>query len=392
MPRVAVIVSFVAQEYCRSMVRGVTRFANAHGAWEWEVFLADDPDLNRITVRNFDGVISDASNPVSMTKSGNSRLPVVQVFSSRHPFSVNHDEQQIGAIAAEHLSETGKRLVALGTPAVTSPGWLGLRVAGFCQWARRHDLPVETFPLGGGIPHPSTPFGKWTAVPWIVRWIRSLKKPAGIFCADIHLAREVMSVCRFLEISVPEDIAVVGVDDDEILCLMERPTLSAIITQSEKVGYHAAEMLDRRMRKEIHTRHERLLIPPTGVSARGSTAAVVPGNEALSKALALIRENAHQPLNITELARTSGASRRALELRFRRHLGRSPHQELIRVRLDKAKTLLVGTTMPLAKIAELSGFGDPDNFSRAFRRETGISPRDHRQQHSGSAVLWRAGA
>ena len=100
MPRVAVIVSFVAQEYCRSMVRGVTRFANAHGAWEWEVFLADDPDLNRITVRNFDGVISDASNPVSMTKSGNSRLPVVQVFSSRHPFSVNHDEQQIGAIAA----------------------------------------------------------------------------------------------------------------------------------------------------------------------------------------------------------------------------------------------------------------------------------------------------
>ena len=81
------------------------------------------------------------------------------------------------------------------------------------------------------------------------------------------------------------------------------------------------------------------------------------------------------------------ASRRSLELSFRSHLGRSPHQELIRIRLDKAKTLLVGTTLPLAKIAELSGFGGPDNFSRAFRRETGISPRDHRLQHSGSAVL-----
>ena len=387
MPRVAVIVSFVEQEYCRSMVRGITRYANANGSWEWEVFLAGNPEIKRINAREFDGVIFDTADPHTLAKWKRSGLPRVQVMDSGEPFSVNYDEQRIGALAAEHLHGTGKRLVALGSPAETKPAWLGTRVAGFCQWAREHNMPVETFRLGGLPAGPSSHFGKWTPVPRIARWVKSLKKPCAIFCADIHLAREVMAVCRSLEISIPEDIAVVGVDDDEILCLMERPTLSAIITQSEKVGYHAAEMLDRRMRKEIHTRQERLLIPPTGVSARGSTAAVVPGDEALSKALALIREDAHQPLNIAELARTAGASRRALELRFRSHLGRSPHQELIRVRLDKAKTLLVGTTLPLAKIAELSGFGGPDNFSRAFRRETGISPREHRLQHSGSAVL-----
>jgi LacI family transcriptional regulator len=387
MSRVAVIVSLLEQEYCRILVRGVTRYANSNGSWEWEVFLAGNPEVKRITAHHFDGVIFDTANPVTLAKWRRSKLPLVQVFKSREPFSVNYDERQIGSLAAEHLYGTSKRLVALGTVEVTSPEWMGERVAGFCEWAGRHDLPVETFPLGGGIPRPSTPFGKWTPTPWIVRWVRSLKKPAGIFCADIHLAREVMAVCRFLEISVPEDIAVLGVDDDEILCLMERPTLSAIITQSEKVGYQAAEMLDQQIRKEIHTPQERFLIPPAGVSVRGSTATVVPGNEALSKALALIRENAHQPLNISEIARSAGASRRALELRFRKHLGRSPHEELIRVRLDKAKALLVGTTLSLAKIAELSGFGEPDNFSRAFRRETKISPRAHRQKHSYSAVF-----
>jgi LacI family transcriptional regulator len=386
MPRVAVIVSFVEQEYCRSMVRGITRYANANGSWEWEVFLAGNPEIRRITAREFDGVIFDTADPDTLAKWKRSRLPCVEIMSSREPFSVNYDEQLIGSLAAEHLHGTGKRLVALGNTKDTKPAWLGRRVAGFCKWAREHDLPVETFPLGGGIPHPSTPFGKWTPVPRIAQWVKSLRKPCAIFCADIHLAREVMAVCRFLKIDIPREIAVLGVDNDETLCLMERPTLSAVITQSEKVGYHAAEMLDRRMRREIRARQERLLIPPTGVSARGSTAAVVPGNEALSKALALIREDAHQPLNIAELARAAGASRRSLELRFRSHLGRSPHQELIRVRLDKAKTLLVSTTLPLARIAELSGFGSPDNFSRAFRRETGMSPREHRQQHSGTHV------
>lgn len=387
MPRVAVIVSFVEQEYCRSLVRGITRHANANGSWEWEVFLAGNPEINRINAREFDGVIFDRANAATLAKWKRSRLPRVEVMNSREPFSVNYDEQLIGALAAEHLHGTGKRLVALGSPAETHPTWLGKRIAGFCKWAREQNLPVETFRLGGGIPHPSTPFGKWTPVPRIAQWVKSLQKPCAIFCADIHLAREVMAVCRSLKIDVPGEIAVMGVDNDEILCLMERPTLSAVITQSEKVGYHAAEMLDRRMRREIRTRQERMLIPPAGIVARGSTAGIVADDVPLSKALSLIRENAHQPVDIAELARLAGVSRRSLETRFQKTLGRSPHQELLRIRIEKAKALLSGTSLPMGKIAELSGFGDPYNFSRAFRRETGDTPRQYRQQISGTSAL-----
>ncbi len=384
MPRVAVIVSFVEQEYCRSMVRGITRLANANGSWEWEVFLAGNPEINRIRTRQFDGVIFDRANPATLAKWKRSGLPCVEIMHSREPFSVNYDEQMIGALAAEHLHGTGKRLVALGSTKETKPTWLGRRVAGFCKWAHEHDLPVETFPLGGGIPRPSTPFGKWTPVPRIAQWVKSLKKPCAIFCADIHLAREVMAVCRFLKIDIPSEIAVMGVDNDEILCLMERPTLSTVITQSEKVGYHAAEMLDRRMKGEIRTSQERLLIPPAGIAARGSTSGIIAEDIPMTKALGLIRERASQAIHIDEISRLAGVSRRSLENRFKKNLGRSPHQEVIRTRIEKAKALLTGTSLPIGRIAELSGFGDPYNFSRAFRRETGSTPRDHRQQEQVS--------
>jgi len=141
MPCVAVIVSFVEQEYCRSLVRGITCYANANGSWEWEVFLAGNPEINRINAREFDGVIFDRAKPASLSKWKRSRLPSVEIMSSREPFSVNYDEQLIGSLAAEHLHGTGKRLVALGSPKETKPTWLGIRVAGFCKWAREHVPP-----------------------------------------------------------------------------------------------------------------------------------------------------------------------------------------------------------------------------------------------------------
>ena len=118
-----------------------------------------------------DGVIFDTADPHTLAKWKRSGLPRVQVMDSGEPFSVNYDEQRIGALAAEHLHGTGKRLVALGSPAETKPTWLGPRVAGFCRWAREHHLPVETFRLGGGLPYPGTPFGKSTPVPRIARWV-----------------------------------------------------------------------------------------------------------------------------------------------------------------------------------------------------------------------------
>jgi len=382
MPRVAVIIELVADEFIRGMVRGVTRFVNDHGAWDWEICLTNDTTIQQISKRKFDGIIWAVEDLAFLRKCEKAGIAGVQAFRTLHPFSVNHDEEQIGYLAAEHLAGTGKRLATLGVPGEKSPAWLGERAAGFCRWAWEHGAPAETFRLTGLPEGPSSHYGKWQPLPRIVQWVESLTKPIGIFCADIHLAREVLAVCRFLKLSVPEEVAVIGVDNDEMLCLMERPTLSVVITQPEKVGFCAAEILDRRMSNEGGEREERLLIPPVGVAERGSTRADYGGDLPLTKALSLIRQNLQNNLNIDDLSRSVGISRRALYLRFEKHLGRSPLQEIVRQRIDKAKSLLVGTTLPLAKIAELSGFGDPYNFSRAFRRETGVAPREHRLQSS----------
>lgn len=141
-------------------------------------------------------------------------------------------------------------------------------------------------------------------------------------------------------------------------------------------------MLDRRLKQ---TRaEERLLIPSAGVVERGSTRADYGGDATLAKALSLIRKNLQNYLNIDDLAGNFAISRRPLYLRFEKHLGSSPLQEILRQCIEKAKSLLVGTTPPLAKIAELSELGDPHNFSRAFRRATGISPREHRLQSAAT--------
>jgi LacI family transcriptional regulator len=380
MPKVALVISELHDEFIRGMVRGVTRFANDHKSWDWEIHLHDGNGGQKFISHQFEGIILALEDLSILRECERAGLVGVQAFRTSHPFSVNHDEEQIGEMAAEHLAKTGRRLSTLGIPGEKTPTWLGERVTGFCRWAQAHGEPVETLFLGGIPPGPSIHFGKWAPSPRIVQWVSSLPKPIGIFCADIHLAREVLAVCRFLELSVPAEVSVIGVDNDELLCLMERPTLSVVITQPEKVGFHAAEILDRRLRNTVQTEEERLLIPPAGVAERGSTRADFGGDIALSNALAFIRNNLSQPLNIDDLARKVGVSRRALYLRSAKHLGISPLQEILRQRIEKSKSLLVGTTLPLAKIAELSGFGDPYNFSRTFRRETGCSPREHRLQ------------
>jgi transcriptional regulator GlxA family with amidase domain len=157
-----------------------------------------------------------------------------------------------------------------------------------------------------------------------------------------------------------------------------------VVTQPEKVGFHAAEILDRRIREGRNSQEERLLIPPAGIAERGSTRKDFGNDLILTNALSLIRKNLQNPLKIDDLARSVGISRRGLYLRFEKHLGSSPLQEILRQRIAKAKSLLEGTALPLAKIAELSGFKGPYNFSRAFRRETGISPSQHRLQSSAT--------
>jgi LacI family transcriptional regulator len=208
--------------------------------------------------------------------------------------------------------------------------------------------------------------------------VRKLPKPAGIMaCYDIK-AQQLLDVCRENGLAVPEEIAVIGVDNDPLLCSLTTPPLTSVIPNTHRTGYEAAMLLDRMMSGEPIAA-KGYLIPPIGVETRQSTDVLALADREIAAAVRFIREHACDGATIGDLLRVVPLSRRVMESRYRKSTGRTPHQDLVRFRIDRVKQLLAETDHSLERIATLAGFEHPEYMSVAFKRETGITPGKFRQ-------------
>jgi LacI family transcriptional regulator len=178
---------------------------------------------------------------------------------------------------------------------------------------------------------------------------------------------------------IPHHTAVLGVDDDRLLCRFASPPLSSIALPNDRVGYLAAETLDRLLAGET-VPAERLL-PPLHVVERESTALLAVEDAAVAAAMQFIAENADEPLQVEDVAREAGLSARTLQRRFRKALGRTVWAEIHRAHVSRAQKLLTGTRMSIAEIAVASGFADFRRMAEAFRKSVGVSPAAYRRQH-----------
>jgi LacI family transcriptional regulator len=211
-------------------------------------------------------------------------------------------------------------------------------------------------------------------------WIRSLPRPIGVMaCYDIK-GREFLDACRDLRIAVPEEIAVIGVDDDRLMCELCEPPLSSVIPDVRRTGYIAAELLDGMMRGETRANLSNL-IKPLGIRPRRSTDVLAIEDPEIAAALRFIREHACEGIQVADVLHKVALSRRVLESHFCKLIGRSPHEEILRVRLERAKKLLVETDFPIKRIAKIAGFSSEDYFCVAFRRAEPISPTEYRRKH-----------
>jgi len=213
-------------------------------------------------------------------------------------------------------------------------------------------------------------------------WIRDLPKPAAIFAANDYIGELVISAADKSGFRVPEDIAVLGVDDDEEICLRTTPTLSSIKPDHEKAGYLAATLL-KKLLLEPEAAHAPMTFGSLAVFHRGSTRTQHRRDDRVTKALETIRERATTRLSIPELAKESGVSRRLLELRFRETIGHSILEEIQAVRLERAKVLLTQSRAQMDEIAENAGFPSVQAFRKAFTRSTGKTPLVWRKHHLG---------
>jgi LacI family transcriptional regulator len=208
-------------------------------------------------------------------------------------------------------------------------------------------------------------------------WLRRLGKPAAIFCCDDAPARYLADLCIQMGLRVPDDVALLGLGNDEMECELSQPALSSIMIPAKRIGYEAAALLDRLMSGETWSRKP-LFLPPLHVVTRHSTDILAMEDEMVLAALQYVRRHAWEPMSVANVAQNLAVGRRRLELRFRQVLGRSVLDEIHRVRVDRAKVLLTDTDMPITAIAANSGFSSIRRLDVVFNRVTGISPSAYR--------------
>lgn len=374
MPRVALLIE-TSRSYGRGVLRGVRRWMESHGAWsvylETRALESEAPPWLRGW--KGDGILARTGGAAMARQIRAASVPVVELRSRRllprAPW-VGVDNRALGDLVATHLIERGFRHFGL----------LALRTEDFFR--ERCDNFVATLRAKGfrcrvleAEPHPD----RWEAQQRdLVRWVRALPKPAGVMACTDQLGFWLLDACARAGSAVPEQVAVVGVENDEALCAMARPSLSSVALDTERIGYEAAALLDRLMRGRRVPKETAL--PPLGVIARQSSDIVAVGDERLAAALRHIRDHATEKIGVDDVARAAALSRSSLERGFRAELGRSPHDELVRVRLELARRLLAETDLKLAAVAQKSGFLHAQRLCERFRAKHGMTPGEYRDQ------------
>lgn len=371
-PRVALLIE-TSNAYARDLLYGIRKYLKEHESWS--IYVAEhgrgDVPPGWLRAWKGDGLIARVENRNIAQGLLATGLPTVDVSFAleRSPFPrIVTDSDSVCRLAAEHLLERGFK--HFGFCGDARYYWSNLRGRVFAEYVGR----------GGGscsaIHGPATPKEPtaWEGdLDGVRRWIRDLPKPVGIMaCYDMR-GQQVLEACRRLGVVVPDDVAVIGVHNDELLCELCDPPLSSVIPNARRVGYEAAALLERMIAGE-KVPAQTVLLEPIGVATRQSTDVTALTDPQISKAVRFIREHACDGISVEDVLRAVPISRTALERRFKKLLNRTPHDQILRVRVERVKTMLANTDLTLAQIADRTGFGHVEYLSVAFKRLIGVSP------------------
>ena len=370
-----------SNSYARGLLNGIVSYVRQSG--DWSIYLPEQERGGRppawLVNWKGDGIIARIETDEIAQMLRGVRLPVVDVSAARHLHDipwVETDDEEIARLAAEHLIDRGFRDLAFyGDPGFNWSVW---RCQHFQRIVREADCRCH---VHQAIPR-MDPAYSWTREQAsLAAWIKQLPRPVGIMaCYDIQ-AQKLLDVCRELDVAIPEEAAVVGVDNDPLVCELSSPPLSSVICNTNRTGYEAASLLDRMMDGE-QIGPTSILVKPFGVEVRQSTDTLAIDDAEVAAAVRYIRENACMGINVSDVLKRVPLSRRVLESRFRKILGRTPHQEIKRLKIERVKRLLTETDLSLAEIAARTGFPHDEYLTVAFKKEVGIPPSKYRQAQS----------
>ncbi|MFT3787517.1 MAG: DNA-binding transcriptional regulator [Tepidisphaeraceae bacterium] len=382
LPSVALLIE-TTRSYGRNVLRGIGDYARVHGPWLFHIPAA--PPVRSMPSPDEwkgDGIIAQPhQNPEFLQQLANCGVPVVSLSGPPREAglpSVRANQEGAAKLAMQHFRERGfTRFAYCGVP--TERIWPPTGEI-FKMMAEQEGHTCNLY-LPGYHPEART-----LRLAHIAEWLKSLKKPVALLAANDLRAREVLDACQLVDLHVPEEIAVMGVNDDDLICEMANPPLSSVIHNTRRVGYEAAAMLDRLMsgKKVVAD----VVIDPIGVKSRQSTDLLAVEDPEVAKALRFIRENACGGIRVEDVLEVVTTSRRSLEKRFRDAVGRPLHVEIRRVQIERAKELLATTDYKLEKIAEITGFSTAQYLAGVFHKVVKTTPGSWRTAcRAGGGVM-----
>ena len=370
-----------SREYGRGIISGVTQYVKEHE--NWNIYFEDRGlnEPNPIHFKYWDGIISRLPKPEDAAALRNSGVPFVELLSTdteTHFPEVQGDSTAICEVAIEHFLE--RHLKHFAYFSLFKTWWSVHRSKVFVDSLARQGYSCSIYNAldDDNTAHPS-PMIYWNRNfgVGLPKWLASLPKPTGLLVTTDSYAMYVFEACHSLGIAIPEEIAILGIDNDELFCHALNPPLSSIDQNSKIVGYYAAEILEKKMKHRFVTKTP-IFTPPAYVVSRKSTDIVNINDEDVVHALRFIRENISQSMDVHDLVKELNLSRSTLERRFRQSLGTSPSDEIKRCRMNRAKELLRESDQTISKIAIQCGFTEMDYFIRTFRRTCGKTPSQYR--------------
>jgi LacI family transcriptional regulator len=365
----------LADSYEHGIARGVVRYAKERG---WRLFGYGwmFRPLEAIEEWQGDGIIARVESQADADRIARAGLPVVDVAGAYRGSGFHratNDDTATGEQAGRYLVSCGFSRFAFS--GVRGVGWSERRRQGFREalGSAGRDLPLfeeslswwESTQKSGGLSG----------------WVNTLRPPVGIFACNDTAGLKLAEMCRLRGLRIPEEAAILGVDNEDILCELALPSLSSIALDLESIGMRAAELLDTILRGRAPARSgaREILVPPKEIVERDSTRTFTCEDPLVESAVRFIRANTGKPLRVSDVVGALPASRRSLELRFRRAVGRTVRDEILRVRLARARALLRTTDTRIADVAAEAGFRSPQRFHALFRAAEGCSPADYRR-------------
>lgn len=375
----------------RQILRGIRRYVEAHPDWVLTSVATEHLEKHLARSSGLDGMIAAVTSRRTLEALSSWRRPVVSIqgiLPCNMLPRVGVDNICCGRLAAEHFLSIGLRSFAFVGPADVV--FSVERRLAFCTAVAEAGFTASSYE--NRVRRPYDALGqRWDLNDSVEPWLKKLPKPVGVFAANDLWGLQLGEACRRAGLRVPEDVALLGVGNDEHFCEVSRPPLSSIAFQAERIGYDAAGLLSALCRGAPRPRQP-MLFPPTEVVARKSSDILAIDDEVVARAIRYLRENFDQPAAIDEVLRQASVGRRTLERRFRKFIGRGVADEIRHLRLKRACRLLIDTDFPMKQIALRSGFSGSRHLSEAFRIAMKVPPTTYRadmrqQAHSSIPAI-----